>query len=256
MKRIAFWALHYGKEYLPWSVRAVQDSVDELHAIYVDRPSFGHVTQRPCPETELELQDAFSKFAKKPIFWHRGRFHNEGEHRDQIFDIARRFAIDQVIVVDADEIVDSRTASAMLDEAASRVERSFRVRFLHFWRSIKWVCRDVSTPVRIWNVHQPPLEGEIRNQIAPYYHFGYAQSVELMRYKWEIHGHLPELRPGWLENKFIAWKPGDLDVHPTCGPGPACPKGFWCPELVDPGTWADLRPLLGDHPYFNLEVIP
>ena len=44
VKRIAFYALHYGREYLAWSVRSVQDAVDEIHVLYSDRPTFGHQT--------------------------------------------------------------------------------------------------------------------------------------------------------------------------------------------------------------------
>ena len=36
-----------------------------------------------------------------------------------------------------------------------------------------------------------------------------------MNYKFEIHGHKNEIKPGWLQNKNYAWTPESRFLHPT-----------------------------------------
>jgi len=66
-----------------------------------------------------------------------------------------------------------------------------------------------------------------------------------MQYKMSIHGHKNEFRPNWFAEKFMAWKPGMTDVHPTS-------VDVWTPELYDKSLIEDV---VGDHPYFHLEMI-
>jgi hypothetical protein len=67
-----------------------------------------------------------------------------------------------------------------------------------------------------------------------------------MNYKWLIHGHKGELRPNWHQQKFRNWHPGMTDVHPTN-------DDFWDPVPYDK---YQIEGLIGDHPYFPLEIIP
>lgn len=76
-------------------------------------------------------------------------------------------------------------------------------------------------------------------------HLGYCLPFNLMRYKWASHGHVHELRPGWLE-RYENWKPGEMDIHPTCE------QGMWNPEPFDKNQ---LPEVLRDHPYWNMEMI-
>jgi hypothetical protein len=124
------------------------------------------------------------------------------------------------------------------------------VRFLHLWRSFDWFCEDPSWPDRLKNVggagewyvpheHQP----------WPVIHLGYAQSEAITRYKLEIHGHKNEWLPGWLETKFLGWKPGDRDVHPCCR------DNWWEPKLTSVALAGKIKELLGDHPNYGKELI-
>jgi len=84
----------------------------------------------------------------------------------------------------------------------------------------------------------------------PIYHFGYAQRPELVRYKMPIHGHRAEFRQPpdqWWEEKFVAWRPGNAveDVHPVCA-------GIWTPRPFDK---SELPQLMGEHPYWDVEII-
>jgi len=249
MKTIAYYALHYGKEYLAWSIRSVQDSVDEIHVLYTDVPSYGHTTPMPCPDTEAELHEEAEQFLNKPLFWHRGRWPNETEHRNAILPIARERGADLILVVDADELWDPTTLREAVEEVRGRTEDIIRVNFIHFWRSWYWVCKDPCMPTRFVRPGGERKDGYIRHMCNPVFHFGYAQKPETILYKQEIHGHKAEWRKGWYENTFLAWKPGMTDVHPTCE------KDFWHPETITPPMLHALGTIAGDHPYTKLEPI-
>lgn len=248
-KTIAYYALLYGKEYFAWSIRSIQDAVDEVHILYTSQPSFGHGTNLICPDTKAELQEELRRFGHEPIYWHEGSWGTEGAHRDAILDIAREREADQILVVDADEIWDPAALKNALDLSRQMGSKIVRARFVHFWRSIKWVCKDPALPARIINM-KGQGEWYLSPQDHPVFHFGYAQSATLVRYKEAIHGHKSEWRPGWFENKFLTWMPGCgmRDVHPTC-------VDFWTPERTDEKMEKVLEPLLGDHPYWGRDVI-
>jgi len=249
MRAIAFYCLHYGKEYLAWSIRSIQDAVDEVHVVYSPRPSFGHETGASCPDTEEDLKREAIRYADCPVHWHSGAFSSEGEHRNAIYPIAREAKADRILVVDEDEVWAPGAAKAALLATAGRPERDVLVRFVHFWRSFAWVCRDPSMPVRIVN---PDGQGTwyLDPQAAPVLHFGYAQSERLTAYKQVIHGHKGEWRRDWYERKFLPWAPdcGMRDVHPTC-------VDFWNPEKADASLQAAVRSTLSDHPYAGAPLI-
>lgn len=251
MKKIAYYALHYGKEYLAWSIRSVQDAVDEIVVLYTDRPSFGHDTQLVCPDSEEELKREARRFLTKPLMWIRGHWTGEGQHRDEIVQIARKRGIGQVLAVDADELWCPVALKAAIEVSAARPERNILVRFIHFWRSFKWVCKDPCMPVRIINVESSDGTWYLDPQLQPVLHFGYAQTGNLVGYKESIHGHKAEWREGWFDQKFAEWTPGSGigDVHPTNG------KNFWTPEPADEKIHSLVEDLLSDHPYFELEII-
>lgn len=255
--RVACWALHYGKEYLAWSVRSVQDAVDQLHVFYSAKPSYGFTSPLPCPDSREELLAAAQRFATKPVIWHDIIAGSEGEHRDLMLDHARRAGAQQMLVVDADELWDPAAARAALDAvAAANSAGRWLARFCNFWRSFHYVVHDGFRPVRIVDLRHPLHVDEYLTeamQPAPVYHFGYAQSEATMRYKWSCHGHQDELRPRYLDEKFLSWQPENAelltDLHP-------CVKGLWERAFpVDADDKEHLHALLGDHPYRGRNLI-
>jgi hypothetical protein len=249
--KIAYYTLHYGKEYLAWSIRSIQDAVDEIHMLYTKTPSFGHGTSLMCPDTEEELRSEAARFANKPIIWHTGSWGNEGQHRNTILGIAAQRNANMILVVDADELWDPETAKTALQRVEDYNNAgTTRVRFVHFWRSLDWVCYDAAMPNRITDTRHPlNKEWYLDPQSFPVLHFGYAQSEKLMDYKWHIHGHQNELRPDWWNTKFLGWQPGVNDVHPTCS------QGFWNPQKIEDPLKSKVHELLHDHPYFGKEKI-
>lgn len=251
MKRIAYYVAMYGADFFAWSIRSIQDAVDEIVVLYTDRPSFGHSTELTCPDTEEDLKREANRFLKKPLIWRSGRWSSEGEHRSEAIRVCVERGADQILVVDTDELWDAATAKAALDASVGK-ESEVRVRFVHFWRSLWWVCEDPCMPVRILNPHGAPGTAYLSPQEVPVLHFGYAQSSNVIRFKWNFHGHLAEFRQGWFESKFNPWTPqsGIRDVHPTCE------RDFWVPKPLPQNLAPIVSNLLHDHPYKDLEVIP
>lgn len=247
---IAYYALHYGAEHLAWSIRSIQDCVDEIHVLYTDVPSFGHQTTTPCPESETDLKREADRFRTKPLHWHKGRWPTEGSQRNAIFPIAQGCGADVIVVVDADEIWEGETLKAAVKAARESPAHLTYAGFIHLWRSFKWCCEDQMTPIRLI---KPDGHGNayLPAQRYPVFHLGYAQSPKLIRYKESIHGHRSEWRSGWFESKFMAWSPTNpvTDVHPTC-------KDIWSPHPIDVDKGAVLRRLMDGHPWLDLEIIP
>jgi hypothetical protein len=252
MKVIAYTALHYGAEYLAWAMRSVQSNVDEFHILYTTDPSHGHTSDLRCPETEEDLIREAHRFITKPIFWHRGKWSNESDHRSTILPIAKERGADLILWLDYDEVWDPETLKASLAEAATRPEHEIRVKFLHFWKSFGHVCSDPCMPVRIIN---PNGVGTfyIHNKI-PVLHFGYALKAATVFYKQSIHGHKGEWKPNWFRDTYLGWKPGQEDTHPTCGRNERG-EAFWIPRPTPPEIQNVLADQMSDHPYFSLDQI-
>lgn len=251
MKRIAYTALHYGAEYLPWALRSVQEAVDELHILYTPKPSYGHGTDLVCPESESDLRLAASKFANKPLFWHTGNWNGEGVHREAILEIAERGKVEQILWLDADEVWELDTLRDSLDKAAKMPAREVRVKFIHFWKSFNHACTDPCMPVRI--INPKGLGTEYLHNHIPVLHFGYALKPATVFYKQAIHGHKAEWKSGWFEKTYLGWK-GEEDVHPTCGRNERG-EAFWIPRPTPPEVRVVLKETLYDHPYYGLEKI-
>lgn len=243
--RAAYYGLHYGKEWLKWSMRSIRNYVDEIHVFYVSRPSHGTQTSLLCPESRLELKGIADEF--DAIWWDCPHFNWEGEHRDYAVKLLTDRGADTILVVDADEIWQPFHLDSALEYAESEDCPVTRVYMRHFWRSLKWVCNDGAAPARILRPNSTK-EYEGYDDTGKVYHMGYAQTPEIVFYKQQIHGHIAEWRKGWFEHKFLGWFPGMEDVHPTN-------IDFWTPIQTDFETYEYLKQLCGDHPYFDLDII-
>jgi len=245
----ASYIIHYGAEWLKWSIRSVVNHVDEVHLFYTPFPSHGHSTTMTCPESKKDIQlsvaEIFASYGN--VFWHDcpDRFPHEGYHRTYAIEQCKLRGAEVVVVVDADELWPVDVLVDSLEIVKQGDKRSYRIGMCHFWRSLKWVCDDPAMPTRfikpsISNMSEEYLSGKV-------FHMGYAQSPSIIRYKQEIHGHKAEWRKGWFENKFMAnFKE---DIHPTC-------ENFWIARPVEQKTKDELFKLCGDHPYWDLEIIP
>jgi len=249
---------HYGISYLPFSLRGVYDSVDELHVFYTPHPSHGHDAQVPPVETR---QDILSSLMCPPFWtghkwngklaWHETDFWQEGEQRNHAVKTLADTGAQLILIVDYDEIWHEdvlRSALSHVWEANSA--REWRVNMVHLWRSFDYCCRDDAWPARIIDLRHSSGVGYIPKELGEIFHFGYAVTDKVMFYKWSIHGHKDELRPDWLETKWAAWPPVS-DCHPTNG-RKSDGSGWWDPEPFDKGR---LPGFMGEHLFYNLERI-
>ena len=225
-------------------MRSVRSIVDEIYVFYTSRPSHGHGTDLRNPETRDELYNIAKPY--QPIWHDAVGYQHEGIHREFAVELCKNAGANLVVVVDADEIWDQEALQNAVTYTQSKPYHSFRVGARHFWRSLKWICDDPAMPTRFIRTDLPRDAGEEYFHSGKFFHMGYAQSPSIVYYKMNIHGHKAELRPRWFEKKFLEWKPGDKDVHPTN-------ENFWNPvPYVDDGT---LEYIVGDHPYWGKDII-
>lgn len=255
MKISAYYALHYGREWLEWSLRSVRPFVDDLYILYTDHPSHGHDTQSRCPDTKEELFYIAEPFS--PIWIDLpASIKDEGSYRQYAVDRLWQDGADIILAPDADEIWDADELSELIDCANTlpfkRIGTGVKG---HFWKSVNWICCDPCVPIRLLK-KDGILEVGYLSDLG-FWHFGYAQSLVTVLYKSRIHGHKSEFRQEWPK-LFHDWTPQTQNdplfrcgVHPTNGCD-ADGRPFWSPRQFDRQKIAHL---IGDHPYFNDNLI-
>lgn len=242
--RIAYYALHYGSDYLGWSIRSIYDHVDQIHILYTDKPSHGHSSPLPNPDSREKLKKSSLTFGDpgNKIKWHEGHWGWEGQQRDTIFEIAKREGADTVLVVDADEIWPEDVIKKALEEGDASPVRNNLIRMHTFWRSFSWTCTDEMMPVRLIYPNKPVGVKYLSGRVL---HFGYARSVEDVQYKISCHGHKGEWRSEWFD-RYRTWPAsGNNDLHPTC-------RDTWNAQPYDK---TQLPEYMKSHPYYDKEVI-
>lgn len=260
LKTHAYTIVHYGADYLAYALRSVYDNVDQLHVLYTPHPSHGTGTGVPCPETRQQIYDAAFCYdhQDKVHFYDIEHAFQEGVHRSLGIKTCKEAGAELILVVDCDEIwhPDVLAKALALVERENSAKR-WRLNFIHFWRSFNWVCRDEGWPDRIIDLRQGDGYGYLPKEVGEVYHFGYAVRFQIMQYKWLIHGHKDELRPGWLGSIFDDddWPPADdwpperlanYDCHP------ANAENFWTPEPFDKER---LPGFMREHPFWGMERI-
>jgi hypothetical protein len=249
MKVVAYTALKYGKDYLGWAIRSVIDYVDEWHILYATQPSHGHYSAVPCPETEADLWAIASEAAGSKLRWHSGDWQQEGQQRNAIYEFAPD--ADAIISVDSDEIYSEKLITNLVKLfSAHHPFPSYYIRlpFIHYWRSFhRCILHDPAYPVRVtFPQSMNKTTTDFTSSFGVVNHMGYAIRPEIMRYKWLIHGHLPELRHdvNWYQDVFLANR--QFDCHPVG-------SEWWNPEDVNPFNF--MPEFMINHPFYGKKVI-
>lgn len=242
MKTLAYYALHYGTEYLEYSLESIYPYVDHIVILYTPTPSYGYQTDLINPDSEASLKACCERFKDK-IEWKQVWASTEGQHRKIIENYAERAEYDIVLAVDADEVWDGHSLAQAIEQVKNSPQKFYRVPFIHLWKDFNHVCTDPAQPMRFIKMNGSEAAGDGYIQCdKPVYHFGYAISDELMQYKWGIHGHKAELRSGWMDT---VWKTGghleEPSVHPANG------QTFWIAEKYDK---EQLPKLIRKHPRY------
>jgi hypothetical protein len=243
MKIVGFTALHYGKCYLHHAIRSIIDDIDEYIILYSPIGSHGHRTDAVCPDTREELYDIAYAAAGEKLRWFDGTWPHEGAQRDNIFTIVPD--ADVIVVLDSDEVYSPGLVNAAIEHGLKENVRQVRIPLVHHWRSFyKGFTHDPAAPTRI--IFPKVADGATTytpDETQRLFHFGYAITPDLMRYKWLIHGHLNEMRRDcdWLNDVYLANR--QFDCHPVG-------SDYW--QIVE-----DVTPpaFLLDHPYAKLSLI-
>ena len=224
MKVIAYYILHYGKEYLNFSMRSLYPYVDEIVILYSERPTHGTMGTLKNPDTRAQLKDAVFDPSHK-VVWIDGHWPNETVHRNTALEECRNRGADLVVVADYDEIWTDQLPK-LLDIAGKNMTFRTNIYMNHLWKGFDLICRDGHRQGRIYNMNvENKLEVCTMIDDEPaVYHFGYAISDDLMKYKLSIHGHISEFRKFWLEKTWL--QDQERDVHPVC-------IDMWNPEKFD-----------------------
>ena len=242
MRTESLMVLHYGLDYIGFALRSIYDQVDRIHVVYTPHPSHGTQTTLTPPDSREDLMAAALAVGPK-VQWHDvNRFYQEGQHRDYALSLCRG---DLVLVVDADEVWKPAELEAALKHAYDTAgSRTWLVNCITLWRSFRWVVRDNMWPIRIHDLRQPKDAGPgyIPQEMAQFYHFGYAVRDQVLKYKMACHGHVGEWRQDWYATKWDVWPP-QPDSHPTC-------LDTWFPEPFDRKL---LPEVMWGHPFFNVE---
>lgn len=248
MRAAAYCMLHYGAEYLGAALKGVDGVVEKIIILYSARPTHGNHTTMACPDSRLELLE-IAQSTIKTSSWEWVDVpvvSRENQHREMAFDYCQGF--DVLVNFDSDEVWDREALKSCIEQAAKIDSRYIKLRhdsWVNFWRSFGFVVRDGFSPVRLHNLKSNRKEqGEV---VGKLYHFGCAQSQEIMRYKYEVHGHKSELRPNWLYDVYYRWTPENRieNLHPVA-------LGLWGAEPFDKSTVPDY---LKEHPNFNKVLI-
>lgn len=249
MKIVGYTALRYGADYLGYAIRSIINHIDEYHVLYATKPSHGHPSDLPCPDTEEELHEIAWQAAGTKLHWHRGDWVYEGQQRDSILQYAPD--ADMIISCDSDEIFSETLINNIVNSSPDYVSivptRYARLPFIHYWRSFnKCVLHDPAYPARV--TYPKVASGEVTwpIQYGVVNHMGYATTPAIMAYKWQIHGHKDELRHdmNWYQDVFMANR--QTDTHPVG-------SEYWNTETVNPLHYMPYW--MVDHPFYGMDVI-
>lgn len=237
-----YMCLNYGKEFLKESLMSIVDYVDVFYIMYSPVGSYGHHANIPCPDTREELYEIAESVLGDKMVWHERTYHNEGEHRNEIYKFSDGY--DLVVTIDSDEIFSDEIGNALIMAYKSKDRFHGLGGYLNFFRSFQYVCHDGFTPIRITNLHNESGQGVVPCTV---YHFSCCQSEEIMRYKLLIHGHKDEIRPNWLEDIYLKWTPENNfpDLHVVA-------YSIWNATFFDKST---LPECLKNHKYYNLHIV-
>lgn len=240
---VAYYILHYGSDYLNWSIQSIYQHVDKILLVYTDVPSHGTTQTIQNPDTRDAVHAAAfaTSDPENKLIWEEGRFGSEGQHRDYAMRRARDLGATKIIVTDFDEIWTAEAIKEVIGKLNTEKVRHQMIRMTTLWRSFNHVCHDNMWPCRGMNLDIAEGHGYSH---ATVFHFGYARTVKEIEYKLSIHGHRHELKPNWLET-FKNWpNVENKNLHPTCN--------FWDAQPFDKEK---LPEIMRSHPYWDVSLI-
>lgn len=258
---IAVYVVHYGQDYLEYSIRSIYDHVDKI-IISVGLKSWSYKGSKPIDENFLKwILDLPKKYEKIQII--TGEWSKDEDQRNDTIQYVKDF--DYYFLLDYDEIYDPVNLDGFYDFAEDHKEFSvFRIPFLNFWRSFGYVIQEeVFSPVqRFFRIgrrfkfklscissYKRRVQVDVPSDICCCYHFSYAKTVEEISYKINTWMHAPDISANWLE-RFVDWNGNRTmkNLYPLRGQEQIWKKAMEFDKNRLPF-------LLQSHPYYSLDVI-
>lgn len=240
---VAFTTLLYGSDYLAWVLDSVRSYVDKVVVLYSPTPSEGYNgTSLVCPDDRETLYNIAVNSAGDKLDW-RGASVKTWQAVAELYPQA-----DMILELDSDEIIHQDLIDYLMMAYTRNLltKKHYRLPFVHYWRSFKYVCSDVGWPVRLTLPKATNDEvGFIDAERGHIHHFGYAKTLPMMQYKMATSAHRGEWRPEWWKQTFLAYPERLTDLHPVI-------RDFWNAQIVHPGS---LPRSLRYHPYYGLDKI-
>ena len=208
MKTLACIPCHYGKEFLPYSIQSIRDHVDHITMFYSSVPTYGFQGNISNPDSAEDIKKICDEFSVEFIDITGMRISRENKHRMLFFSHAAKHGYEIILSLDYDEVWDNAEEAIDYAKLGNAFQYGIRgSRWYHFWKNFNEVNRDGFSPIRLFNLNNYPRSEELIEK-GTIYHFGYAISEELMKYKLSCHGHKSEFPVNWLKDKWINYKFG------------------------------------------------
>jgi len=244
---VAAYVVHYGSDYIAYSIKSVYDHVDRIFINYASSPSHGQSSNLVNPDPKQNIVDAIRDVdPEHKIDVAEGTYANEGQHRDCA--VHKYSNADIILTVDTDEIWDGETLDKCLKWVGTQQSYYYLMSFIHFWRSFGYIVTDEMMPVRFCKPKcAKGTTAYVPREFGHVYHFGYARKPDQINYKISCHGHKNEWRNEWYDEVFMKWPQNREmgDLHPTHA----------APWKAKPYDRNQLPQVLHKHPYFDLDTI-
>lgn len=260
---IAVYVVHYGDDYLEYSIRSIYGSVDKI-LISVGLESWNYAERTSIDPVFLaKIKELPLKYSKIELVY--GTWAKDEDQRNDSIPYARDY--DYYFLVDTDEIYRQEELANLY----SIVEKNpgagvFRIPFYNFWRGFGYVIQEaVNEPVQRFfknsarrfyfkrsctSGYRKKAQFDVSRKDCSCYHFSYARKPDAIEHKFKTWMHADEVRQRWVKKVFAAWEQNKMmtNLFPVAGQ-----EDRWI--SAQPFDAAKLPSVLLDHPYHGMDVI-
>lgn len=270
MKDVAAFVSTYDEgPYLKAVLKFLSPKVGRVYV--VESESTFHGAQKPEGERRTKrIVDEVVQEGASNIVYHvlEGQEHpspdiKEANERNQALEMIERDGFEWVWIVDADELYTEADANGLWKWFFKTVEDNpdvlgAKCSWYTYWRSVHWridppepfrpnviirsSCRILSSRHLL-----PKQQSKIVDAPFMVHHYSWAHTPEHVQRKISTWTHAHQVKQGWFDDVFLAWRPGcDMEnVHPT---KPEAYKRVVSAE-------GDMPEALEGHPYLGQQVI-
>jgi glycosyltransferase involved in cell wall biosynthesis len=237
MKLAAAYVIYDDTEYLEASVESIYKSTDHIFFLFNTKPWNG--TSRPEDRVKAEayLQEFVKKFPKCEII--EGTWNREHEQRNFGLELSKTRDCKFCVVVDTDEVYHPFEFENLKDILIkNQTVPAFHCSWNTYWKQkplYQIEPRESFNPLIVANVDQflffDKRAGVTTDQygvptvkyacayLPPHvlllHHFSYARTDEYIKNKIQNFEHSHEIVPGWYEDVWLQFKPGNKYLNPT-----------------------------------------